>query len=369
MRRIDDMGAFLAAAALWVISLIHLVSGELYSSNVGGLRRSGCNLFQGSWVFDHSSVPLYNTSNCPIIDKKYDCQLNGRPDNSYLKYRWKPNACDLTRFDGQDFLRRFKGKKILFVGDSLTLNQWESLICMLHSAVPHANYTLVRKNGITTFALPDYEVSVMMNRNEFLVDLVTEKIGRVLKLDSIKGGDAWKGYDMLIFNTWHWWHHTGTLQSWDYMEEGNKTYKDMDRLIAFEKGLTTWSKWVDSNVDPTKTRVFFQGISPTHFNGSEWNEPTENCQGQTEPVSGSTYLGVLPPPVAVVKKVLSNMLKPADLLDVTTLSQLRKDGHPSVYGVDGKKGNDCSHWCLAGVPDTWNNLLYASIVLTRDGGK
>lgn len=49
------------------------------------------------------------------------------------------------------------------------------------------------------------------------------------------------------------------------MEVGNTLYKDMDRLDAFFMGLTTWAKWVDLNVDPSKTRVFFQGISPTHY--------------------------------------------------------------------------------------------------------
>lgn len=38
----------------------------------------------------------------------------------------------------------------------------------------------------------------------------------------------------------------------------------MDRLFAYEKALNTWAKWVDTNVDPTKTRVFFQGVSPDH---------------------------------------------------------------------------------------------------------
>ncbi|KAM7498583.1 hypothetical protein LguiA_022997 [Lonicera macranthoides] len=27
-------------------------------------------------------------------------------------------------FDGVDFLRRYRGKRIMFVGDSLSLNQW-----------------------------------------------------------------------------------------------------------------------------------------------------------------------------------------------------------------------------------------------------
>lgn len=42
-------------------------------------------------------------------------------------------------------------------------------------------------------------------------------------------------------------------------------YKDMNRMIAYYKGLTTWARWVNRNVDPRKTRVFFQGISPTHY--------------------------------------------------------------------------------------------------------
>lgn len=51
----------------------------------------------------------------------------------------------------------------------------------------------------------------MLYRTPFLVDLVNEKEGRVLNLDSISG-NFWKGMDMLIFNTWHWWTHTGRTQ-------------------------------------------------------------------------------------------------------------------------------------------------------------
>lgn len=39
----------------------------------------------------------------------------------------------------------------------------------------------------------------------------------------------------------------------------------MDRLAAYYKGMSTWGRWVDLNVDPSKTKVFFQGISPTHY--------------------------------------------------------------------------------------------------------
>jgi len=52
---------------------------------------------------------------------------------------------------------------------------------------------------------------------------------------------------------------------WDFIRDGSSLMRDMDRLDAFNKGLTTWGQWVDQNVNVSQTRVFFQGISPTHY--------------------------------------------------------------------------------------------------------
>ncbi|KAI3949261.1 hypothetical protein MKX01_031614, partial [Papaver californicum] len=76
---------------------------------------------------------------------------------------------------------------------------------------------------------------------------------------------------------------------------------------------------------------------------------------------GSKYPGASGPGVAVLKEILSKMSTPVTLLDVTAMSQLRKDAHPSKYANKGRTAHDCGHWCVAGVPDTWNRLLYASI--------
>jgi len=193
------------------------------------------------------------------------------------------------------------------------------------------------------------------------VDITKESVGRVLNLGTIEGGaDVWKDMDILVFNSWHWWLHKGVeLQGWDYIRTGSSLIRDMDRLDAFNKGLTTWAQWVDQNVNISQTRVFFQGISPTHYVGKEWNEPRDNCNGQMQPLSGSTYPGGSLPAASIVSRVLSSMKTPVYLLDITTLSQLRKDAHPSTYGAAG--GSDCSHWCLPGLPDTWNQLLYAAL--------
>ena len=54
------------------------------------------------------------------------------------------------------------------------------------------------------------------------------------------------------------------FRSWDYFQVGDKLYKEMDHMEAYNIALSTWANWVDSNIDPAVTKVFFQGISAVH---------------------------------------------------------------------------------------------------------
>lgn len=61
-------------------------------------NQSTCALFVGTWVRD-DTYPLYQSSTCPIIDPEFNCQMYGRPDSDYLKYRWRPLNCELPRYN------------------------------------------------------------------------------------------------------------------------------------------------------------------------------------------------------------------------------------------------------------------------------
>ncbi|OMO60938.1 PC-Esterase [Corchorus olitorius] len=133
----------------------------------------------------------------------------------------------------------------------------------------------------------------------------------------------------------------------------------MDPLVAYEKGLNTWAKWVDDNIDPSKTTVFFQGTSPDHWNIN--NEDGNTCAGVTQPASKASPSETIVAGQKIVEKVLGKMTNPVYFLNITNLSQLRPDGHPSKYGPLPNQ-NDCIYWCLSGVADTWNQLLYAFLL-------
>ncbi|CAN6444263.1 unnamed protein product [Victoria cruziana] len=326
-----------------------------------------CNIFQGRWVFD-DSYPLYDSSKCSLLDPYFDCLKNGRPDHFYLRYRWQPLGCDLPKFDATNFLSQLRGKKMMFVGDSMGHSQCTSLMCMLTSMAPTARTQFVRGNPVQlNLTFVDYEFSLMFYWAPYLVDIVAEGDRRILKLDSIQQGESWKGVDILIFDSSSWWgQRTAAKRGWDYMALGKQTYRDMNRLLAYGIGLKTWANWIETSVDPAITKVFFQGEIALHYNATEWNgSGRHGCTGETRPTEGSIYPAGRPVLQVVLDGVLAGMTKSVSLLDITTLTQLRKDGHLSIYTKDRAIGAiDCGHYCVAGVPDAWNQLLYASLFST-----
>lgn len=67
----------------------------------------------------------------------------------------------------------------------------------------------------------------------------------------------------------------------------------------------------------------------------------------------------------IIIDVVKKMMTPVTVLHVTPMGAFRSDAHVGTWS-DNPSVPDCSHWCLPGVPDTWNEILL-SMMLSKDG--
>lgn len=63
----------------------------------------------------------------------------------------------------------------------------------------------------------------------------------------------------------------------------------------------------------------------------------------------------------IISEVITKMKVPAIVLNVTSMGAVRSDAHIGKWSHP-VVSFDCSHWCLPGVPDAWNELLFSYLL-------
>ncbi|PIN02065.1 hypothetical protein CDL12_25426 [Handroanthus impetiginosus] len=215
-----------------------------------------CDFLSGKWVYDNISYPLYKERQCSFMEDGFACEKYGRKDLKYQHWRWQPRNCDLPRFNGTAFLEKIRGKKMLFVGDSMNRNQWVSLLCMIESSLPpSSNKSLILQGNLYYFHDIEYNATIGLYWSPFLVESNCDDVwhhrikGRVIRVEAIeKHAKHWNDADILIFNSYAWWLDP-TLKIlylivqiviwWGAFNTSDGIYKKVDMLRSYEMALNT----------------------------------------------------------------------------------------------------------------------------------
>lgn len=346
---------------------------------------AGCDLYQGQWIFD-SVGPLYTNNTCPVLTQMQNCQGNGRPDKDYENWRWKPEKCDLPRFDVRKFLDLMRGKTIAFIGDSVARNQMESLLCILWQVEVPKN----RGNKkMQRYYFRSTSVTVVRIWSSWLVKQTSEPVDfapeGVAKLHLDAPDDALMehitGFDVIVLSSGHWFAKQSVYLLNNEIVGGQLWWPDKSRPMKINN-IQAFGISVETILTALGTNPNYKGLtivrsySPDHYEGGAWNTGG-SCTGKTKPLAAGEivengFTNVMHEKQVTgfnraIKKV-TNKSK-LILMDITRVFEYRHDGHPGPYrnmdpnkltkrGPDGKPPpQDCLHWCMPGPVDTWNELV------------
>ncbi|XP_022774755.1 protein trichome birefringence-like 14 isoform X2 [Durio zibethinus] len=348
---------------------------ELSSTN------ADCNYAKGRWVAD-SRQPFYSGIGCKRwLSGMWACRLTQRTDFSFEAYRWQPKNCKISEFERFAFLRRMQDKTIAFIGDSLGRQQFQSMMCMASGGEDSPEvedaareYGLVKPHGAKR---PDGWVYRFPNTNTTILYYWSASLSDLEPINSIDPASDvamhldrppsflrrfLHRFDVLVLNTGHHWNR-GKLAAnrWVMHVDGKPNENKELEDIRNAKNFTVHSvvRWLDSQLlSHPRLKAFFRTISPRHFHNGDWN--TGGTCNNTVPLTGGSEVSQDESSDKVVESAVRGTK--VKILDITAISELRDEAHVSDSSIRPTQGiNDCLHWCLPGVPDTWNELLIAQI--------
>ncbi|PON44215.1 Protein trichome birefringence-like [Parasponia andersonii] len=346
-----------------------------------GISAAPCNYSDGTWIHYPNRRTARYDNRCKEIFKGWNC-FSGNKSNALhlINWQWKPTRCELPPFDPATFLRTYRDTSIGFIGDSLNRNMFVSLFCSLKSVSNevkkwrpvgadrgftflHHNLTIAyhRTNLLARYG------SWSANGNGGALEALGYKEGYRVDVDIPEGtwANALSFHDILVFNTGHWWWAPSKFDPVKspmlFFEKGQPVVPPVSHDVGLDLVLERMVKYVENTTRPGAIK-FFRTQSPRHFEGGDWDQGG-TCQRlkpllseQVEQLFSLKNNGTNVE-ARLVNQHLFKALEGSSfhILDITRLSEFRADAHPSTAG--GKKHDDCMHWCLPGITDTWNDLF------------
>lgn len=335
-----------------------------------------CDIFTGEWI-PNPDAPYYTNLTCFAIHDHQNCMKYGRPDSEFMRWRWKPDGCELPVLDPSVFLDVVRGKSIAFVGDSVARNQMQSMICLLSKILYPEDVSEKKNDENKRYVYKDYNFTISMFWSPYLVKAEVKDFTRPFKLFLDEFDENWTtkiiDYDYVIISAGHWFnrptyfHEKGKLVGCLYCPQSdNLTY--LTSYYSYQRAFRTAFKAINS-IESFKGVTFFRTFSPAHFEGGSWDNggkcsrtrPFKRNETALDEYTEKNYKIQLEEFQIAKREGRRKDGRRFKLFDTTKPMWLRPDGHPSQYGHWPQQkvvlAEDCVHWCLPGPIDSWNDFL------------
>ncbi|XP_027078099.1 protein trichome birefringence-like 19 [Coffea eugenioides] len=333
-----------------------------------------CDIFTGEWI-PNPNAPYYTNATCWAIHEHQNCMKYGRPDDGFMKWKWKPEGCDLPIFNPYQFLDIVRGKSMAFVGDSIGRNHMQSLICLLSRVEFPIDDSATDDDYFRRWKYPSYNFTLAAFWSPFLVRFQKPGAADLFDLYLDESDEKWstqiEGFDYVILNAGQWYfrpsmyYEKRRLVGCRFCQLGNII--DLPMTYGYRRALRTAFRAINS-LKNYRGITFLRTYAPSHFENGEWNKggnclrkrPFWSNETALEANNLEVYLTQMEEFRAAEWEGKKKGLR-YRLLDVTQAMLLRPDGHPSRYGHWPHENvtlyNDCVHWCLPGPIDSWSDFL------------
>ena len=284
---------------------------------------------------------------CPVELAVQSCYFTGQPKKAeQVKNRiFTPSSCALTEFDAEAFMESIRGRNLIFLGDSLSTQHFQIIVCSLHGSVT-AKYNVQWNRLIQNYGshnclwgdsfchidtaevyYPDYDARIVLKQLKRVTELTTTYLAQQATTS-----------DIVVMNLGA--HYNGPQHFKEYEQE----------LKLFTRAYS------NSEVKPL---ILWRESAPQHFtNGLNgyYNGPAHLCG----PIRNLENFHNLDHRNRIAEKVLSAADIP--ILRIAAPTVLQFDAHVG----DSKRQDhlyDCQHYCMpSGALYHWRDLLFNAIL-------